>query len=80
MAKVIQLHRPKTYTTSERLIERLREEIFRDGRSYRIIADKVGVSGSTVGNLASGKTRWPRPTTLFPLLEALRLEMQLVRK
>lgn len=71
--------RPRSFTSRERLIDALREEIFRDGRPYKIIAEKVGVGKSTINNIASGKTRWPRDTTLFPLLGALGLRIHLER-
>jgi len=70
--------RPRTLTTAERMIEEVRNRIFSDGRSYKDIAEKTGVARSTINSLASGKTRWPRPTTLFPLLTALRLHIELV--
>lgn len=77
---VVPLRRPRNFTTAERLIEEVRKEIFADGRPYKEIAAATSVANSTIANLAHGKTRWPRPTTLFPLLNSLRLEMQIVRK
>ena len=77
---VVQLKRPQTFTTAEALIEKVRQEIFKDGGTYKAIAVKTNVSPTTIGNLAMGKTRWPRPTTLFPLLQSLGLEMQLVKQ
>lgn len=79
MAKVIKLPvRPKSYTAPERLIESVRQQMFGTKQPNKILAEKCGVSVSTIGNLMSGKTRWPRPTTLGPLLEALGIDMQLV--
>lgn len=77
---VIPITRPKTFTSPEAFIERVRQEIFHDGGTYKVLAAKTGVSPTTITNLASGKTRWPRPTTLFPLLDTLGLEMRLVKK
>ena len=77
---VVQLKFKRAFTTAEKLIEEVRAQIFRDGRNYKEIAAKVGVSRSTIGNLASGKTKWPRATTLFPTLDALDLELRMVRK
>lgn len=71
--------RPRTFTTAEAMIEEVRTSIFGDQRQYRVLAEKASVSPSTIANLASGKTRWPRHTTLFPLLDALGLRMQLVK-
>jgi predicted XRE-type DNA-binding protein len=62
------MNRPRTFTTAEAMIESVRELILTDRRPQREIAHLVGVSQTTINNLASGKTRWPRPTTLFPLL------------
>lgn len=72
--------RPRTYDSAERFIERVREAVLTDGRSYTQLAILASVSSSTVGNLAIGKTRWPRSTTLFPLLAALGLEITLVER
>jgi len=77
---IIPLRKPRTYTSPEALIEEVRQGIFGDGSGYKKLAEKVGVSPSTIGSLANGKTRWPRPTTLFPLLNALDMELRLVRK
>lgn len=81
MAKVIPIKpawRPKTYTSSEAMIEEMRVLIHGVGIPQRELAAKVGVSASTINNLASGKTRWPRPTTLFPLLQSLGKAIQIV--
>jgi hypothetical protein len=70
--------RPRSYTSAEDMIARVRERVLTDGRTYTVIAKDTKVSTSTIGNLASGKTRWPRPTTLFPLLVALKMHIELV--
>jgi transcriptional regulator with XRE-family HTH domain len=75
---VVTRFRPRSFTNAERMIEEVRNRIFSDGRGYKDIATATGVSRSTINALAMGKTRWPRPTTLFPLLTALRLHIQLV--
>ena len=72
--------RPKSFTTAERMLEEVREIIFKDGRPYRVIADATDVGASTINNLATGKTRWPRPTTLFPLMKVLGYKVQLVKE
>lgn len=78
-SNIVPLRRPQNFTSAESLIEKVRQEIFHDGGTYKGLAVKTGVSGSTIANLASGKTRWPRPTTLFPLLQTLGLEMRFVK-
>lgn len=70
--------RPRTFTSAEAMLEQVRVIVHKDGRPQKAIAREVGVSPSTINNLASGKTRWPRPTTLFPLLRAMNMEIQLV--
>ena len=76
--RVARRHRPRTFTSAERMIEEVRNRVFASRMTYQQLATKSDVSGTTIRNLASGKTRWPRPTTLFPLLVALRLHIELV--
>jgi hypothetical protein len=80
MSKVVVLKHKRSFTTAERLIEEVRKEIFGSGYKYSVIARQTGVSTTTIGNLARGKTQWPRPTTLFPLLDSMGLEMRMVKK
>lgn len=42
---------------------------------YKNIAVAGSMSGSTVGNMASGKTRYPRFSTMFGLTGAMGLEV-----
>lgn len=80
MKNVVRLpirHR-RSFTAAEQMIAEVREKVLTDGRTYTVLAGKAGVSPTTIGNLAMGKTRWPRPTTLFPLLVALRMHLELV--
>lgn len=70
----------RSYTSAEDLIEEVRRELFGSGEAYKQLATKVGVASSTIANIASGQTKWPRPTTLFPLLDTLGLEMKVVKK
>jgi len=71
---VVQLHRrkpPRVFTKQEQFIDSLREAILTSGLTYTILATRAGVSITTIQRLASGYTRWPRHTTLFPLLQAV---------
>jgi len=52
-----------------RLMDEVRAKIMSDGRGYKAIAEKANVSPSTIGNLATGRTKWPR--TIFNTLHAL---------
>lgn len=60
--------KPKTFTSSEAIIELLSQKIFASKHTYKDIAKECNVSNSTIANVASRKTRWPRPTTFFALL------------
>lgn len=75
---VIPFKRPRNYTTAEAVLDSVREGIFMDGRPYNKIADASGVSPSTIYNIANGHTTWPRHTTLFPLMLALGIRMDVV--
>lgn len=80
-AKIIPMPvRKRSFTTAEDLIEEVRKELFGSGHAYKALAIKTGVAPSTIANIASGQTKWPRPTTLFPLLDTLGLEMRVVKK
>ena len=70
--------KPRSFTSAEKMLEAMRERVFKDGRTYTVIASATKVSPTTIRNLASGKTRWPRPTTLFPLMRALGVHIELV--
>lgn len=76
-AKIINLPRSKVFTSNEQLVEALRDAIFANGRPYRDIALQVGVGKNTIGRIANGTTRWPKPTTLFPLMSALGYQLKM---
>jgi len=57
------------------MLEAVRIQIQRDGRTQQQIAEKTGVVKSTIYNIASGNTKWPRATTLFPLMHALGMHL-----
>ena len=79
-AKVVPFRRPKSFTSAEALIDEVRAGLLAMNVPRRIIADKCNVSISTITNLAMGKTRWPRPTTLFPIIDALGMQLTLTQK
>jgi len=79
MVKPVPLWRPKTFTSAEAMLEEVRTLIHADGNTQKIIAVKTGVAPSTIGNIATGKTKWPRSTTLFPLLDALGYQLSIQR-
>lgn len=78
MAQVIRMMRkPRTFTSAEAFYDEVRERIHMCGMTYQQIADKAHVSKSTINNIAMGNTKWPRHTTLFPLLHALNMHLLL---
>lgn len=66
---------PKTFTAPEAFIDRVAELIITDGRPYKVFAAGCHLSATTVQRLASRQTRWPRSTTLFPILKFMRVGM-----
>jgi hypothetical protein len=60
-----------TLTDSMASIKLVRSEIFRSKRTYTDIARGAAVSPSTVGNIASEKTHWPRIETVIRILGSL---------
>lgn len=70
-SNVLHLRRPRTYTTAEEMIDSVREAMFASGLTHKHIATGAKVSVSTVYNLMSGKTKWPKPTTLFPVMQVI---------
>lgn len=72
--------RPRTYDARERFIDEVREAILTSKQTYAALAEIGGVSKTTVTRLAQGYTKWPRDTTLFPLLASVGLEITTRRK
>ena len=71
------LPNPRTFTKAEQVIKYMSDLVIMQNTTYAKIAEGVGVAGSTIGNLANGKTRWPRPTTLFPLMHYLNVHLEI---
>lgn len=81
MNNVIKMQRkPKNFTKAEEVIEEMRREIFGSKAGYKELAARCELSHSTIGNLARGKTAWPRPKTMNALLRELGLELRLTKK
>ena len=78
MAKVVHMWKPRTFTSAEAMLDEVRVMVHTDGRTQKEIAKATGVAPTTVGNIATGKTKWPRQTTLFPLLKALHKKLQII--
>jgi DNA-binding Xre family transcriptional regulator len=60
----------------EEIMKILRDAIWDHG-DPQLLANRVGLSLSCVNNLRSGKTKWPRPDTMFSLCSALNLRLTL---
>jgi hypothetical protein len=52
-------------------IKLLQEELLTSKLGYTAIAVRAQVANSTVHNIASGQTRWPRLETIIRILSAL---------
>lgn len=70
--------RPRVYTSQEQVIERVREELFKCGLPWKVIAVGTNRSPATIHRLASGHTKWPKPDTLFPVMLFLGLGFEIV--
>ena len=76
----LRLVKPRTFTATERTLDEIRSLIFSCGMTYKQLSTKSGVSVSAIGNLATGKTSWPRPSTFNPLLEYFGYSLTLTRR
>lgn len=59
----------------EPLMNALRAEL--QDKDLILLANRIGVCYSTLANVRSGKTKWPRHGTLFALLHVLGFELWL---
>jgi DNA-binding phage protein len=72
--------RPRTYDSREAFMSALSEAIVADGRTHVQLALATSVSHTTISRIVSGDTRWPRYTTIFPLIQTLGLKLSLERR
>lgn len=72
--------RPRVYTSAEEMLSEVRAIVVKDDRTAKAIAADTGVSPTTISNIISGKTRWPRQSTLFPLLNTLGYQLSIRRR
>lgn len=81
MSNVVRLatrNRPRTFTSNEAFIDELRQIVMTSGLTYQRIAVECNLSATTVQRLASGQTTWPRHTTLFAILAAMKKKLAIV--
>lgn len=68
-AQVVRLNTPKTIISADSLTVELRREMYAHDVDW--LAAQAGVRTSTIYAIRSGRTKWPRGTTLFPILRAM---------
>ncbi len=69
----------RNYDSREVFIATLQEEILASGKTYNQLAKEANVSHTTIQGLACGRTKWPKYTTLFPLVKALGLKLEVTK-
>ncbi len=74
------MNRPRTFTAAEQVMEELSDMILSCGETYEQLAQQVGCSKGTLQRVASRQTKWPRPTTLFPLMAHFGAGFQIANK
>lgn len=62
----------------EDIINKIRADLY--GKDLEILANKIGVSKSCLYSIRSGRTKWPRDTTLLTLIDTLNYELWLAEK
>lgn len=72
--------RPRTYDSREAFIMAISEAIVADGRTHTQLAIAAGVTQGTISRIVNGDTRWPRHTTIFPLIATLGLTLTLTKR
>jgi|GEM_PF-5986340 len=64
----------------DHVMDVLREAIVDSHLTQQMIAKRCDMSIGAVNKIATGKTRWPRPTTFVTLCLLLNLELTLRRR
>lgn len=72
------IHRAALSHSRKEIMDVVRDELYASG-DLKPIAEGLGLSVGTLYAIRSGRTQWPRHTTLFSLLPALGLGLY-VRK
>jgi hypothetical protein len=76
-SKVTHLNHSTTFDNAEEVVRYLSVRIISDWRTYAQIAEGVGCAPSTIANIATNTTRWPRPATLFGLIHFYKLKLRI---
>lgn len=64
-------------TEAETVLREVRLALYQ--LDHKELARKIGVSPGTIMSFRSGRTIWPRPNTLFAILEATGFAVRIVR-
>lgn len=64
-------------TQQGELVEALRKDLY--GVDVEMIANRVGLSKSAIYAIRSGRTKWPRETTMLTLAHILGYSLWLMR-
>jgi hypothetical protein len=56
-------------TDRDKLMDQIRKDLY--GVDIEMISTRVGVGKSTIYSIRSGRTKWPRDTTLLVLIYVL---------
>lgn len=56
----------------------LRDELYQ--QDIQMLANRIGVHRTTLGSIRSGRTKWPRYTTLLALIHVFDYELWLIRE
>lgn len=67
----------RTEDDRERIMRQIRKAL--EGLDIELLSNRIGVSKSAIYALKSGRTKWPRPSTMFSLLPFLGLRLVLVK-
>lgn len=61
----------------EALMNAIRDELYQ--RDLELVANRIGVHKSTLFAIRSGRTKWPRHTTMLMLIHVLGFELWLTK-
>ena len=64
-------------SNGEELLHEIRKELFKHDLST--LATRIGVGRSALYHIRSGRTKWPRETTLFCIIHGLGMRLTLSR-
>ena len=72
--------RPSALDTRSAIMQKFSDCILSSGKTYKEIGAAIDKSPSCISAIANGKTRWPRPSTVFALANYFNYKLTLTRK